>query len=88
LPFWQTTVVEEPGGTTTVVFCGGGGLELLMQPASNPVASIALNRDFIVDLLRSMGELIGCDEFSAGAVCLGRGAPRMAMSSRVLRCRP
>jgi hypothetical protein len=30
-----------------VVFAGGGGLELLMQPASNPAATIALNNAFI-----------------------------------------
>jgi hypothetical protein len=38
-----------PGGTTTVVFWGGGGLELEMQPASNPAATIALSNIFIVD---------------------------------------
>jgi hypothetical protein len=41
--------VVEPAGTTTVVFWGGGGLELLMQPASNPAATIALSSTFIVD---------------------------------------
>jgi hypothetical protein len=49
LPFWQTTVVPLPGGTTTVVFAGGGGLELLMQPAKNIPATIALSNAFIVD---------------------------------------
>jgi hypothetical protein len=49
LPFWHTTVVVEPCGTTTVVFCGGGGFELLMHPASNPAAAMALNNIFIVD---------------------------------------
>jgi hypothetical protein len=39
--------VAEPGGTTTVVFCGGGGLELLMQPANNPAATIALSNTFM-----------------------------------------
>jgi hypothetical protein len=48
LPFWQTTVVVDPCGTTTVVFCGGGGLELLMQPANNPAARMALNKAFIL----------------------------------------
>jgi hypothetical protein len=38
-----------PGGTTTVVFSGGGGLELLMQPASNPAAIIALTNAFMFD---------------------------------------
>jgi hypothetical protein len=39
--------VVEPDGTTTVVFCGGGGFELLMQPASNPAATMALINTFI-----------------------------------------
>jgi hypothetical protein len=40
--------VVEPCGTTTVVFCGGGGLELLMQPAKSPAATMALSNTFIV----------------------------------------
>jgi hypothetical protein len=39
--------VVEPDGTTTVVFCGAGGLELLMQPASNPATAMALSNTFI-----------------------------------------
>jgi Protein of unknown function (DUF2459) len=41
VPSWHTTVVESPGGTTTVVLAGAGGLELLMQPLSNPAATSA-----------------------------------------------
>jgi hypothetical protein len=42
-------VVLDPGGTTTVVFCGGGfGFELLMQPANNPAATMALTNIFIL----------------------------------------
>jgi hypothetical protein len=47
LPFWHTTVVPLPWGTTTVVLAGGGGLELLMQPASNPMANTALTSTFM-----------------------------------------
>ena len=50
----------EPGGTTTVVFCGGGGLELLMQPASNPVATMALNNTFIVDSWMAERSHVAC----------------------------
>jgi hypothetical protein len=57
LPFWHTTVVVLPGGTTTVVFCGGLGLELLMQPANNPAATMALNNTFIVDSVFWHGDI-------------------------------
>jgi hypothetical protein len=50
VPSWHTTVVELLGGTTTVVFAGGGGLELLIQPLSNPAAmSAAAARTGVTD---------------------------------------
>jgi hypothetical protein len=80
LPFWHTTVVVEPGGTTTVVFCGGGGLELLMQPASNPAASVAVNKAFI-----DLTPVLISDRSPKRQLCVpgvqaGRSEKRMPMS--------
>jgi hypothetical protein len=69
-----------PGGTTTVVFSGGGGLELLMQPASNPAAAIALSNAFIVDSCAS--QRLGFAES-----ILGNKATFEAGADHLYRCR-
>ena len=81
MPLWQTTVVVEPCGTTTVVFCGGGGLELLMHPASNPAAAMALNSAFIIDSCTACCAL----ELWRVSASRGRSGSLVPVSSRVLR---
>ncbi len=80
LPFWHTTVVVELGGTTTVVFCGGGGLELLMQPANKPAASVAVNNAFIDLTPVLLGDPSPKTQLWVTDVQAGRSKKRMPMS--------